>query len=240
MYFKFNFFLFKQKRFGMCNRGEIRLAVSISLVVALFLLNTCRAPNYKTIELCKECLYILNNKAVIRSDVTQIFYNDIIHCIMFVAYCLINDYTSAIEYGRKFLVILHNSGEKALESKLSLELANLYHHRCKHSEAKTLCWKAKAICREIGERKGEASSNESLGTIFLSLGEYIKATENLERSLEIREEIGDRIGLASCYGNLGSAFYFRGEYRKAKEYTEKALLIKKENDDRRGEAVCYG
>lgn len=147
----------------MSNRGEIRLAVSISLVVALFLLNTCRSP--KAIELCKECLYILNNKPVIRSEATQIFYNHIIYCIMFVAYCLINDYTSAIEYGRKLLVILHSSGEKALESKLSLELANLYHHRCKHSEAKTLCWKARAICKEIGERKGEASCNESLGTI---------------------------------------------------------------------------
>ena len=110
MYLKFNFFLFKQKRFDMSNRGEIRLAVSISLMVALFLLNTCRAP--KAIELCKECLYILNNKAVIRSEVTQTFYNRIIHCIMFMAYCLLNDYTSAIEYGRKLLVILYNSGEK--------------------------------------------------------------------------------------------------------------------------------
>ena len=185
----------------MSNRGEIRLAVSIGLVVALFLLSTCRAP--KAIELCKECLYILETKAVIRSEETQILYNHIIHCIMFVAYCLINDYTSATEYGRKLLIILYNSGEKALEGKLSLELAKLYHRQCKHSEAKILCWKARATCEEIGERKGEASCNESLGTVFLSLGEYIKATENLERALEIREEIGDKIGQASCYGNLG-------------------------------------
>ena len=222
----------------MSNRGEIRLAVSISLVVALFLLNTCRAP--KVIELCKECLYILKNKAVIRSEETQILYNHILHCIMFVAYCLINDYTSAIEYGRKLLIILYNSGEKALAGKLSLELAKLYHRQCKYSEAKTLCWRARATCEELGERKGQAACNESVGHIFLSLGEYIKATENFERALEIKEEIGDRIGQASCYGNLGSAFYFRGEYRKAKKYTEKALVIKKESGDRRGEAVCYG
>ena len=73
----------------MSNRGEIRLAVSIGLVVTLLLLNTCRAP--KAIELCKECLYILKNKAVIGSEETQILYNHIIHCIMFVAYCLVND-----------------------------------------------------------------------------------------------------------------------------------------------------
>ncbi|XP_020619302.1 tetratricopeptide repeat protein 28-like [Orbicella faveolata] len=222
----------------MNNRGVIRLAVSIGLVITLFLLNTCRAT--KAIELCKECLYILNNKAVIRSEVSHTFYNHISHFIMFVAYCLINDYTSAINYGRTLLVILYNSGEKALESKLSLELAKLHHRQCKHSEAKKLCRKALAIYTEIGQREGEASCYESLGTVFLSLGEYIKATENLERALEIREKIGDRIGQASCYGNLGSAFHFRSEYRKAEEYTEKALVIKRESGDRRGEAACYG
>ena len=221
----------------MNNRGEIRLAVSFGLVVALFLLNTCRAP--KAIELCKECLYIFNNKAVIRSEESQIVYNHIIHLIMFVAYCLINDYTSAIEYGRKLLVILCNSGEKALEGKLCLELSTLYHRQCNHFETKILCKKALAIYTEIGERNGEASSYESLGNIFLSLGEYNKATEYLERALEISEEIGDRVGQAACYGNLGIAFDFRGEFRKAEEYTEKALVIKKESGDRRGEAICY-
>ena len=222
----------------MNSRGEIRLAVSIGLVVALFLLNNCRAP--KAIELCKECLYLLNNKAVIRSEVTQIFYNRIIYSIMFLGHCLISDYTNAIKYGRKLLNILYSSGEKALESKLSLELAKLYHRQSKHFEAKTLCARALAIYTEIGERKGEASCYESLGTFFLSLGEYIKATENLERAFEIREEIGDRIGQGSCYEGLGKAFHFRGEYRKAEEYTEKGLVIKKESGDKRGEAACYG
>ena len=222
----------------MNNKGEFRLAVSIGLLVALFLLNTHRAP--KAIELCKECSYILNNQAAIRSEVTQIFYNRIIYFIMFVAHCLVNDYTSAIKYGRKLLVVLHKSGEKALESKLSLELANLYHCKSEHFEAKTLCRNAIAICTEIGERKGEASCCESLGTIFLSLGEYIKAAENLERAFKISEEIGDRIGQASCYEKLGKALHFRGEHRKAEEYTEKALVIKKESGDKRGEAACYG
>jgi len=160
----------------MNNRGEIRLALSLGLVVALFLLNTLRAP--KAIELCTECLYILNNKAFMRSEVCQIFYDHIIHFILFVAHCVINDSTSAINYGRTLLVILYNRGEKASESEVSLELARLYHRQCKHSEAKQFCRKALAIY--AGQRKGEASCYESLGTVFLSLGEYIKAAENLQ------------------------------------------------------------
>lgn len=159
---------------------------------------------------------------------------------MFVVYFLINDYISVIEYGRKFFVIFYNSGEKVLESKLSLELVNLYYYWCKYFEVKIFCWKVILICREIGECKGEVLSNELLGIIFLFFGEYIKVIENFERFFEIREEIGDRIGLVLCYGNLGSVFYFWGEYCKVKEYIEKVLLIKKENDDRRGEVVCYG
>ena len=63
--------------------------------------------------------------------------------------------------------------------------------------------------------------------MFLSLGEYDKPKECLEKALATQTEIGDREGEASSYGNLGTVFQSVGEYHKTKEYLDKALAIKK-------------
>ena len=53
--------------------------------------------------------------------------------------------------------------------------------------------------------------------MFLSLGQYDKAKEYLQKALVITTEIGDRQGEASSYGNLGTVFLSLGQYDKAKE-----------------------
>ncbi|XP_078370596.1 uncharacterized protein LOC144654339 isoform X2 [Oculina patagonica] len=222
----------------MNKSGEVRRAISTGLIVAIFLLNTSRA--LKAIDLCKDCLYILGNKAIIKErEVIQAYYN-IIYVVTFRAYCLISDYTNAIKYGRELLVIYNKSGEKGLEGKLRLQLAKLYHRQSNHFEAAKVGATALKIFTEIGERDGEASCYGTLGTVFLSVGENVKAEDNLGKALTIKKEIGDRIGEASCYENLGKTFHSLGEYSKAKDYMEKALAMKKYLGDKKGEATSYG
>ena len=74
----------------------------------------------------------------------------------------------------------------------------------------------------------------------ISLGEYDKAKEYLEKALAIKVKIGDKEGEASSYGNLGTVFSSLGQYDKAKEYLEKALAIKIQTGDKKGEASSYG
>ena len=77
----------------------------------------------------------------------------------------------------------------------------------------------------------------NLGTVFFTLGDYVKANEYLEKALAIAIEIGDRKGEGTCYGNLGSVFISLGDYVKAIEYLEKALAIAIEIGDRKGEGT---
>ena len=212
-------------------------AISIGITIATFLLNTRRV--LKAIELLKECLIILNNKTVIKEEAIQAFHEKIYFKISD-AYCLIKDYTSALQYGKKLLVMCQTRGEKVKESRLSLLLASLYQEQGKYLEAKELCEKALAINTEIGDREGEASCYVDLGLVFRSLGEYIKAKDYLVRAMNISKAIGKRSAEASCYITLGSVFYSLGEHHKAKELTVKALLIVKEIGSKRGEACCYG
>ena len=67
------------------------------------------------------------------------------------------------------------------------------------------------IRKEIGDKQGEASSYGNLGTVFQSLGEYVKAEEYQQKALVITKEIGDKTNEASCYGNLGTVFKSLGE-----------------------------
>ena len=92
------------------------------------------------------------------------------------------------------------------------------------------------IRKEIGDKRGEATDYGNLGTVFQSLGEYVKAEEYSQKSFKITKEIGDKCWEAKSYGNLGNVF----QCAKAEEYLQKFLKITKEIGDKRGEAKDYG
>ena len=109
-----------------------------------------------------------------------------------------------------------------------------------YENAKKYLEKSLAICKEIGQRSGEATSYANLGSLFQSLGENDKALEYYEKALAMNEEIGDRKSEARDCGNLGSLYHALGKYDKAKEFCKKSLVITKEIGDRKGEGRAYG
>ncbi|XP_078358260.1 uncharacterized protein LOC144643021 [Oculina patagonica] len=222
----------------MNSKEEIIQAIAIGLVVATFLLNTGHAS--KAIDLCKECLVLINIRAVTKEkQFGNLIYGGI-YRTMFIAYRRIRDNKNSMTYGMKLLAFYRQCGITYHEGKLSIALAQIYWIQNKYVEARELCEKAITILRETDDREGEANAYGNLGTVFQSLGEYAKAKEHYERALAIRMEIGDRKGEAAVYGNLGTVFQSLGEYVKAKEYHEKALAIRMEIGDREGEAAVYG
>ncbi len=234
--FTFCSFLILADVLDMNNIGEAIQAISIGLIVANFLLNTCRV--LKAIELCKEGLFIFNNTVVTKEhQLITSFYKEI-YLTLLQAFSVISDYTNAIKYAKKILHIYHKCGERPEEGALSIYLATLYIRQNKYAEAKELCDKALRTSTEIGDRNLEAHGLEILGTMFHSIGEYEKAKENFEKALAISKEIGDRKGESCWYLNLGAVFHSVGDYAKAKEYVEKALAIRKEIGGREGEEDC--
>ncbi|XP_027052890.1 G-protein-signaling modulator 2-like, partial [Pocillopora damicornis] len=202
--------------------------LSLALFVALFLLNSDRIQ--KAIEICSECLILLNgtdqnSKDQFDSAMLQ-FYSDI-YTILFSAYRHISDYISAERYGRKLFDLYRGYGIMLYKLGESLK-------------AKKYFERALAITTKIGDREGEASCYGNLGAVFRSLGQYDKAEEYLQKALVITTEIGDRREEGSCYGNLGTVFWSLSQYDKAEEYLQKALVIRTEIGDRQGEGSCCG
>lgn len=71
--------------------------------------------------------------------------------------------------------------------------------------------------------------------MFISLGEYDKAKEYLEKALVIRIKIDDKQGEAAIYSNLGALCKCLGEYDKVKN-----ACHRKKNSDKRGQGSLYG
>ena len=125
---------------------------------------------------------------------------------MFRAYYLINDYTNAIKCGTKLHEILRKCGEKPEECAVSIELATLYLHQRRYTEAKEICGKALITSIEIGDSITEVTCYEKFGTVFYSVCDYDKAKEYLEKAIAVRRELGDMRGEATTCGNLGRVF----------------------------------
>ena len=222
----------------MGNMEEVLQALIIGMNVATFLLNTRRV--LKAIEVRKECLLLLNNRAL---DKEKQFVKEVrisVYYQIFKGCGLINNLTSAIEYGRKLLVLLRECGMKHKEAAVSVKLAEFYNRQSKYKEATELCKKALSIHTESSDKRGEGICYVNLGVAFYLRGEYGKAEEYLQKALVITKEIGEKQGEASCYRNLGAMFKSLGEYVKAAEYLQKVMVITKEIGDKHGEASSYG
>ena len=181
----------------MYNVDEFIQVISIGLIVTGFLLNTNRL--LKSIELCKECLFILKERAGIKEDKLAKSFSVRIYFTMWKVCRLISDDTNAIKYAKSVV-------------KLSSELAVMYFDESKYPQSEILSKKALLVSKEIGHRSGEATSYTNLGAVYESLGEYEKAKEHLEKSLAINKEIGDRRGRAYSYTNLGTEYISLSEY----------------------------
>ena len=222
----------------MNNRESFKKTIFVGTSVANFLQNTKR--NLRAIELCKECLVLLNNSALGTEDHFTKSYNHSIYAVMFNAYYTIKDDKNAEKCVKKLLPMIKDSHATEKEGTLRLVLAGIYHRQRRFLEAARLSEDAIKILKKIGNKVGEAQANTRLGLVFQSLREYQRAKEHWEKALAIYMEIGDRAGVAINYGNLGTVLQSLGEYHKAKEYHEKAIAINMKIGDSKKVATNYG
>ena len=162
------------------------------------------------------------------------------YILMFKGYALINDYTSAIQWVRKLLVLLREFGKTDIEGKVTIHLAELCERQCNYTEATELYKKALSIMITTGERELEQVCCVRLGIQFYSIGDYERAEEFHQQALQISKEIGDKNGEGETYSNLGAVFQSLGECVKAEEHFRKGLRITKQLGNKNGEAACNG
>ena len=94
---------------------------------------------------------------------------------------------------------------------------------------------ALVICRETGDRDGEAQTLNNLGEAYRELRRFEEAIGGYQESLVIRRETGDRHGEAQTLNNLGEAYPELRRFDEAIECLKESLVIRRETRDRYGE-----
>ncbi|WP_223278060.1 tetratricopeptide repeat protein [Nostoc sp. 'Peltigera membranacea cyanobiont' 232] len=91
---------------------------------------------------------------------------------------------------------------------------------------------------EIDDRENcnYRASLTSLGNAYFSLGEYPRAIEFFQQSLDISREIGDRNTESKSLMNLGLAYFSLEKYQRAIELFQQSLDISREIGDRNTES----
>jgi tetratricopeptide (TPR) repeat protein len=93
--------------------------------------------------------------------------------------------------------------------------------------------------QEIGDRENwnYRASLTSLGNAYDSLGQYQRAIEFHQQSLDIAREIGDRYTESTSLMNLGLVYLDQGEYPQAIEFFQQSLAISREIGDRNSQSL---
>ncbi|PZO55520.1 MAG: hypothetical protein DCF15_10345, partial [Phormidesmis priestleyi] len=100
-------------------------------------------------------------------------------------------------------------------------------------------WKAVSIISQSSwEKYGKALNR--LGIAHRSQGDYAKAIDFYQQSLEIKREISDRNGIAASLISLGNAYSSQGDYATAIDFYQQSLEIKREIGDHKGIATSLG
>jgi predicted ATPase/DNA-binding CsgD family transcriptional regulator len=84
------------------------------------------------------------------------------------------------------------------------------------------------LFQRLGDAYKIARILDSIGFIYLVMGEKAKNNEVLQESLRISRSINDRLGIAGILHEMASTLFFDGEFAMAEPYLREALAINQE------------
>jgi DNA-binding SARP family transcriptional activator len=96
---------------------------------------------------------------------------------------------------------------------------------------------ALALCREIGDSRGETRAANNLANAYFDLRRFDQALAMAEKALIVQRRAGRRSGEGITLGIIGGACRELGRYTEAVEHLQQALHISREFNDRHVEAT---
>ncbi|MFI7600982.1 tetratricopeptide repeat protein, partial [Actinoplanes sp. NPDC049681] len=105
-------------------------------------------------------------------------------------------------------------------------------------QALTYYQQALPIRREVGDRAGEATTLNNIGSVYDGLGDPQQALTYYQQALPIRREVGDRAGEATTLNNIGGVRFLQGDFAGAKEALDEVVGVFRVIGDRASQAMA--
>ncbi|KAA3600888.1 MAG: hypothetical protein DWQ06_08685 [Calditrichaeota bacterium] len=131
-------------------------------------------------------------------------------------------------------------GDKKLEMKFRLTLAQIYFRVSQYEKALSFSKEALEECKKYNLRMQEADFHLEVGNSLSVQGNKEESRKHYEQSLALYEELNDKIGQANVLGNIGNLFDKINESKVAEEYFRKALKLNNELGNKSGASKNIG
>ncbi len=95
------------------------------------------------------------------------------------------------------------------------------------------------MAKQIGYKKGMATSYSRQGQVYQYQGNYPEALKNHFAALKIKEELGNKQEIANSYINIGNIYYSQSNYPEALNNYVTSLKINEELGNKAGIAYSY-
>jgi predicted ATPase/class 3 adenylate cyclase/DNA-binding CsgD family transcriptional regulator len=115
--------------------------------------------------------------------------------------------------------------------------ANLANMQADNDRAEALAEKSRALCQELGNRRGIALSLRLLAVVAARRGNLAAERMLNEEALALFREVGDKEGAAWSLYNLGWLAINQGEYAKGHTLLEESLALHRELGNKWGIAI---
>ncbi|QHT70216.1 tetratricopeptide repeat protein [Rhodocytophaga rosea] len=137
------------------------------------------------------------------------------------------NYPVAIENYTRSLKMLEEAGDKKALANTLNSMGVLYKDQQLYDQA--LMYYMQAIDMLQGlDPKSYAGGLSNIGSIYKLKGDYTKAIEYINKSLQLFLEMNDPKGKAICSNNLGEVYVGLKDFQQAQTYFEQAYAISKE------------
>ena len=136
--------------------------------------------------------------------------------------------------------LAEQEAEQTSLAKVELATGALRQDTSRYGEARTHYDRARALFKEVGDRKGEANAMSGLGDALRWLSRYEEARAQHERALSIRREIGDKDGETTSTTDMGIVLMDLGRREEGRAHFESGIELARKSGNRLMEARTTG
>jgi DNA-binding SARP family transcriptional activator/tetratricopeptide (TPR) repeat protein len=108
-----------------------------------------------------------------------------------------------------------------------------------YQEGRAYLTKCLELCRELGDRVGEATVHHNLAGMSERQGQYEDALGHARRALSLFQAIGGRAEIARASNVVGWQQARVGDYRQARPFCQQAVKLSRETGERLTEAAAW-
>ena len=150
------------------------------------------------------------------------------------------NYTTAIEYFNKSLIVFDETGDVYGKAMVYNNIGMVYFETIKYDSALMYYFNSLNIFKDLDIQSKVAMCCTNIGEVYGEQGLYEKALDYLQKSMAIKKQLNDNFGLGICLLSIAKIENKIGDYTKSVNYAKKSLSFNSNVENNEAVRDIYG